>query len=168
MTTESHCILISLGSNVDKEHNTKQGLDAMQKAFGALEVSSVYESQAVGFDGENFFNLVVKAFTSLSIEAVCTQLKSIEAKCGRKRSAVKFSPRTLDLDLLTYDKVVCDKPITLPREEICYNAFVLQPMAELIPNETHPVTGKCYQTMWQEYDKNKQRLWPTPFAWSAN
>jgi 2-amino-4-hydroxy-6-hydroxymethyldihydropteridine diphosphokinase len=163
----SHSILISLGSNIDKEENTRKGLDAMAHCFGEIELSTVYESKAIGFSGNNFFNLVVKAHTDQSISQVCSLLKGIEEDCGRLRQSEKFSPRTLDLDLLTYNDTVCTKPITLPREEIVYNAFVLQPMAELVPNEIHPVTKQTYAQMWQQYDKTKQQLWPVSFTWSA-
>lgn len=57
-------------------------------------------------------------------------------------TVTKFCARTLDLDLLTYDSKVTTQPIVLPREEICYNAFVLWPLAELVPNERHPEIQK--------------------------
>ena len=167
MSKHLHSILISVGSNIDKEYNTQKGLDKMAEAFGDLKLSNVYESEAVGFTGENFFNLVVKAHTDKSVGQVCTTLKSIEKACGRARQAEKFSPRTLDLDLLTYGDMVCQKPVVLPRDEITYNAFVLQPMADLVPDEIHPCTKQSYKQMWQAYDKSKQQLWPVAFAWSA-
>ncbi len=166
--SQSHAILVSLGSNIDKELNTKRGLDAMAHYFGEIQISRVYESESIGFSGENFYNLVASAETTKSIEQVCKLLKQIEHECGRLRQAEKFSPRTLDLDLLTYDQVVCEAPVVLPREEILFNAFVLQPMADVVPNERHPVTQKTYAQMWQDYDKNKQRLWPVAYEYKAN
>lgn len=167
MSSSLHSILISLGSNIDKEENTRLGLDAMAHSFGSIELSRVFESESIGFAGDNFFNLVVKAHTSKSIGEVCDVLKTIEQNCGRLRGSEKFSPRTLDLDLLTFDNTVCTEPVTLPREEILYNAFVLQPMADLVPDEVHPVTHKNYAQMWHEYDKTKQQLWPVAYTWSA-
>ncbi len=139
----------------------------MAKSFGSIELSRVFESESVGFSGDNFFNLVVKTQTSKSISEVCDVLKTIEQTCGRLRGSEKFSPRTLDLDLLTFDDTVCSEPVTLPREEILYNAFVLQPMADLVPDEVHPLTQKNYAQMWHEYDKTTQQLWPVAFTWSA-
>nr|WP_136250432.1 2-amino-4-hydroxy-6-hydroxymethyldihydropteridine diphosphokinase [Ningiella ruwaisensis] len=162
-----HKILVSVGSNINKEENTRLGLDGMFEQFGALSLSRVYESESVGFSGDNFFNLVVMATTSKSIQQVCDALKHIEAECGRAREAEKFSPRTLDLDLLTFDDVVCDSPVALPRDEITYNAFVLQPMADLVPHDIHPCEQKTYQTLWEAFDKTTQKLWPVPFTWSA-
>ena len=84
---------------------------------------------------------------------------------GRLVGAKKFSPRTLDLDLLLYDYVVCETPVTLPRAEIVNNAFVLWPLAELAPELIHPLVDKSYASLWQEYDKESQRLWPVMFEW---
>ena len=83
-----------------------------------------------------------------------------------KHQEKKFCSRTLDLDLLTYDDVVIDTPVRLPREEILYNAFVLWPLAELVPEGIHPTTGKSYAQLWRAFDKQKQRLQPINFTWS--
>ena len=161
----SHKILISVGSNVDKEHNTYSGLQALNCAYGELVISTIFESESVGFKGSNFLNLVVKAQTVDSIASVCKLLKQIEDKHGRVRDK-KFANRTLDLDLLTYDQQVCKEPVVLPRAEIEYNAFVLKPMAEIVPNDIHPLTGKTYAQLWQEFSNEQQRLWPSGMQWS--
>ncbi|MGB3726637.1 MAG: 2-amino-4-hydroxy-6-hydroxymethyldihydropteridine diphosphokinase [Glaciecola sp.] len=161
----SHKILISVGSNINKQKNTRSGLQSLYEQFTQMTLSTIYESESVGFEGNNFLNLVVQANTTLSISAVCARLKSIENEHGRVRDK-KFGNRTLDLDLLTYDDVVCSEPITLPRGEIEYNAFVLQPMAELAPHDIHPVTGQSYADMWQNYTNENQRLWPSGMQWS--
>ena len=93
-------------------------------------------------------------------------LKQIEDENGRVRGSEKFAPRTLDLDLLTYDDTVIDNPIVLPREEILYNAFVLRPLADLVPQHMHPLVKKTYQSLWQQYDKQKQNLWVADYTWS--
>lgn len=165
-TEQSHIIYISVGSNVDKEKHTKAGLQGMYQAFGDLTLSSVFESESVGFEGNNFYNLVVKACTSLSISDVCLVLKKIEQDNKRQRGEQKFAPRTLDLDLLLYDRQVTNKPITLPRPEVLYNAFVLKPLAEIAADESHPVVNKNYAALWQEYDKSQQKLWAIKFDWS--
>ncbi len=162
----THSILISVGSNIEKETNVSKGLDLLQQAFGQLALSVFYESDAVGFTGNTFLNLVVGASTVATVGEVIQTLKNIEVVCGRIKNSEKFSDRTLDLDLLTYDDVVCDSPVTLPRDEILYNAFVLRPMADLAPNALHPQTNTTYAQLWHEYDKSKQRLWPSQFTWS--
>ena len=92
-------IYLSLGSNVNRHKNITAGLDALATLFGELKISSVYESKSVGFDGSNFFNLVVGAETSLSIIELSEILKRVEDNNGRKRNGPKFSPRTLDIDI---------------------------------------------------------------------
>ncbi len=168
--TNKHQILISVGSNINKKENTELGLQALHEEYGELLLSKIYESESVGFHGNNFYNLVVLAFTEASIEDVCANLKKIEDNQGRTRDK-KFGNRTLDLDLLTYDDVVCSSPIMLPREEIEYNAFVLKPAAELVPNQVHPTTKKTYKTLWAEFladnPNNQQKLWPSNLHWSA-
>lgn len=162
----AHTVLISVGSNIQREHYTRASIKALDKHFNAIRCSSVYESESVGFNGSPFYNLVVSARTDLSIEAVCLLLKDIERDHGRKHGEKKFCSRTLDLDLLTYDDEVITSPVVLPREEILYNAFVLWPLAELVPQQKHPTTGKTYQSLWDEFDKQKQNLWPIDFSWS--
>tara|TARA_R110002124_G_scaffold41975_2_gene129510 strand:- start:485 stop:1003 length:519 start_codon:yes stop_codon:yes gene_type:complete len=163
-----HLIFISVGSNINREQHITAGLDAMYAAFGELTLSSVYESKSVGFDGNNFYNLVVQASTELSIVEVVEHLKTIETQNLRTRESKKFAPRTLDLDLLTYDDVIIQAPMELPRPEILYNAFVLQPLAEIAPEVEHPLAKKSYFSLWQQYDKSQQQLWPIKFTWSAN
>ena len=163
---EHHTILISVGSNIDRDYYIRASIDALSHYFDDVSHSSVYESEAVGFDGSPFYNLVVKAQTNRSIDEVCQTLKSIEKNHGRKHGEKKFCSRTLDLDLLTYDNQITGTPVTLPREEILYNAFVLWPLAELVPQYTHPKTGQTYAAMWDKFDKQKQKLWPVNFTWS--
>lgn len=165
---KQHTIFISVGSNVDKEKHTKAGLQGMYQAFGTLILSSVFESESVGFEGNNFYNLVVKATTTLSIAEVCRVLKQIEQQNKRQRGEQKFAPRTLDLDLLLYDALVITQPIILPRPEVLYNAFVLWPLAEIAGDELHPLEQKSYRDLWQVYDKSQQKLWAIEFDWKPS
>ncbi|MEC9023061.1 MAG: 2-amino-4-hydroxy-6-hydroxymethyldihydropteridine diphosphokinase, partial [Pseudomonadota bacterium] len=106
-----HTILISIGSNIEREHYTKQSLVALKQHFSDVAVSSVYESEAVGFNGSPFYNAAARATTSKSIEEVCAILKAIEKDNGRVHTDKKFCARTLDLDLLTYDSKVTTTPV---------------------------------------------------------
>ena len=157
-------IYISIGSNTQRDYHIRCAVKALQQQFGALQLSSVYESEAVGFVGAPFYNLVAAADTLLSVAQCISVFKQIEDDFGRDRSAAKFSGRTLDLDLLTYDDVICQQPVELPRAEITENAFVLWPLAELAPEAIHPLSGQSYAALWQQYPK-QQKLWPVPFNW---
>lgn len=155
-------IYISVGSNVNRDYHIRAAITALTSAFGHLKLSSVYESDAVGFSGDAFYNMVIGAETVLSVADCVALFKSIEDANGRIRSGEKFSGRTLDLDLLTYDSLVCQTPVELPRAEILFNAFVLWPLAEIAPEVCHPVTGQPYVVLWQNY-QSTQRIWPIDF-----
>lgn len=156
-------IYISVGSNIDRETNIRGAVRELAQAFGPLLLSSVYESEAVGFVGDAFYNLVVGADTHLDVAAVVSLCKQIEDNYGRVRDGVKYCGRSLDLDLLTYDQLICTDPVELPRAEILQNAFVLQPLAELAPDTLHPSLQQRYAALWQAY-RVPQKLWIVPFA----
>ncbi|MFH6955755.1 2-amino-4-hydroxy-6-hydroxymethyldihydropteridine diphosphokinase [Pseudoalteromonas sp. XMcav1-K] len=152
-------IFISIGSNINKEHYIKAALAILPQHFDNVIYSSIFESESVGFEGNNFYNLVAAATTNLPLEEVCARLKQIERDHGRTPADKKFSPRTLDLDLLFFDEVICDTPAQLPRDEITKNAFVLWPLAEIACNFIHPTVNLSIGELWQNYNKNKQKLW---------
>lgn len=151
-------VFIGIGSSINRLENIHLGIASLKRLFGELNISALYESEAVGFAGGNFYNLVVEINTELCAQAVIAQLKEIEIEHGRPANALKFAPRTLDLDLLLYDYKI-DKNINLPRAEITKNAFVLKPLAELAPQLKHPVLDETYQALWDNYPKEKQKLW---------
>ena len=160
-------VYISIGSNVDRARYVTAALDALDQWFGELTISPVYESEAVGFDGSPFYNLVVGVDTALSVGELSRRFKQLEAENGRRRGAPKFSARTLDLDILTYgDQVGVIEGVELPRGEILKNAFVLRPLADIAPALTHPVCGETYGALWQNYTAG-QKLWPIGFTWQG-
>ncbi len=158
-------IYISIGSNVERETYVNKGLDDLHALLGELTLSSLYACEAVGFEGPEFYNLVVGATTDLPLEELAMKLRQIELANGRAADAVKYSPRTLDLDLLLYDNQVCDAPVQLPREEILKHAFVLWPLAEVAPDATHPTSGQNYAELWGAFDKASQRIEQRPLLW---
>jgi 2-amino-4-hydroxy-6-hydroxymethyldihydropteridine diphosphokinase len=157
-------VYISLGSNIDRERNTRAGIEALRERFGELRLSSVYESEAVGFEGDAFYNMVIACETDEDVHSVNRALAEIEDAHGRDRSGPRFSSRTLDLDLLLYDDLVLDEDgLKLPRGEILKNAFVLWPLAELAPDLLHPVVGESYTDLWAAFDRTKENLAPIEF-----
>ncbi|HET7569570.1 MAG TPA: 2-amino-4-hydroxy-6-hydroxymethyldihydropteridine diphosphokinase [Gammaproteobacteria bacterium] len=152
-------VFIGVGSNVEPARHVQMGLDAMGKRFGPLRISTIWRSRAVGFHGNDFYNLVVAFTTDLEIHALDAELDAIEAACGRDRSAPRFAPRTLDLDLLLYDDVVLDEPgLTIPRGEILEYAFVLRPLAELAGERRHPLTGLTFAEHWRRFETDEPPL----------
>lgn len=154
-----HKAYLSIGSNIDKEQNIRSCLSHLHNAFGELALSSVYESEAVGFEGSNFYNLVAAIETDISLTELSRSLKAMEDAHDRDRSGPKFSGRTLDIDIICFDSLVgIHEGIELPRPELYFNAFVLLPMAELVPEKHDPKTGKSYEALWQEMGTD-QKLW---------
>lgn len=159
-------LTLSIGSNVNPSSNVRRAVAALREHFAGLTLSSVYESEAIGFDGDNFLNLVVIAETDAELDQIKQYLKTLEDNLGRDRSGPRFSRRVIDVDILTYgDSDGSEADLRLPRDEITRNAYVLWPLAELLPDTEHSPTGKTYAQLWEEYDKSRQTLWPIEFDW---
>ncbi len=159
-------LALSIGSNIDAESNIRAALVELTAEFKDIRCSTTYESHAVGFEGDNFLNLVVLIDTEKGFSEITAFLKQLEDKLGRDREQVRFSRRTIDIDILLFgNETGVSRGIELPRPEITENAFVLQPLAELLPHQIHPATGFSYQHLWHHYDKSKQQLWPIEINW---
>ena len=159
-------VFLGVGSNIERERYIVAGLDALQGLFGELALSSVYDSAAIGFEGQAFLNLVVQVETTLDVGDLARQLRHIEVEHGRPAHATRFSSRQLDIDILTYDdNVGVIDGVELPRGEILENAFVLCPLAELAPQVLHPAVGQSYAALWRGYDQAAQHLSKVEFEW---
>jgi len=147
---------ISIGSNIDRNKNIAAGMEALHQAFGELIVSSVYETEPVGFSGEPFYNLVVGFDSVLKAKTIAQQLRQIEFSQGRPLDSKKFTARTLDLDLLLFgDEIINDGSLQIPRVDIEQYAFVLEPLAEIAPLLKHPVLDVSYGQLWTAMPKDK-------------
>lgn len=154
-------VFVGMGSNVEPEAHLRRALTALEQRFGPLRRSTAYRNPAVGFDGNDFINLVVAFETAAAVTDVALALSDIENDSGRDRSAPKFAPRSLDLDLLLYgDSVNPDGTPSLPREEILDRVFVLGPLAELAPDRVHPTEGRTYAELWADFPGDKTVLVP--------
>ena len=161
-------VYLSLGSNIDRENHIKAGLDALAREFGLLTLSPVYESESVGFDGDAFYNLVVAIESELSVGELNAIMKKIEDSNGRSRQGPRFSARTLDIDILLVGDLCGEfDGVSLPRDEIEKNAFVLLPLVDIAAKEKHPLLAISYDDMWKAY-KKEQKLWQVAFEWVAS
>ncbi|MDD4906100.1 MAG: 2-amino-4-hydroxy-6-hydroxymethyldihydropteridine diphosphokinase [Methylobacter tundripaludum] len=159
---------ISIGSNINKDEHIPASLQALEQTFGELTVSSIYESEPVGFTGDVFYNLVVGFDSDLEVKAVAKQLRQIELDNGRTRDSRKFAARTLDLDLILYgDLIVNDGRLQIPRDEIEHYAFVLEPLAEIAPSLQHPVSHISYAELWEQFDKSDLRQKRVAPSWAS-
>lgn len=159
-------VYVSIGSNIERRRHIGRALAALAERYGPVNRSHVYESDAVGFDSDPFFNLVVGFDTVVPPLKLQEQLHAIEADCGRVRTT-DLKARTLDLDLLLYaSQVITGDGLTLPRDDIERYAFVLGPLAELAPEYLHPVTGQRVADMWANFDTAAQPM--TRVDWTGD
>lgn len=166
-------IYIGIGSNIDPFKNIPMALNVLEKRFPSIKFSRVFESEAVGFKGDNFLNLVaVFSSNDLNLEKasqlsqaqlltrLVKKLKEIESELGRQKGSKKFSDRIIDIDILLFGDLETNDPIELPRDEILENAYVLWPLSELANELTPPNAIETYAECWNRFDKLKQKLMP--------
>lgn len=126
--------------------------DHLQEAVNALflevgsikQISSVYQTPALGFEGADFLNCVLWLQTNLSPQTVLEKALAIEKRLGRTRGDSSApTSRPIDIDLLFVDdQIIESKDLQIPHPEMAHRKFVLHPMAEISPNWVHPVLGK--------------------------
>lgn len=147
---ELHRMILSLGSNIGADVHLPKAIQMLCEVGRVEAVSSVWESESVGFDGPNFLNACVLFRTPLApVEFKEKVIRPIEATLGRVRSAEKNAPRTIDIDMVLYD----DRPLNT---EFWEYAFVSVPLAELIPGFIHPANGEILS---QFADQLQGQVW---------
>lgn len=152
-------VYLGLGSNIDAEQNLALGIAELRRRFGELQLSATYRSKAVGFEGEDFLNLVVGLQCDASPEEIESSIEDIHKLAGRQRGEEKYSSRPLDIDLLLYDDLVRESPRPrLPRADILEYSFVLRPLAEIAPTVLHPLTGLSLRQHWEDFDQSRHPL----------
>ena len=159
-------VYLGIGSNIGREINIRGGLTALKSLYGQLQISSVYESKTLGFDGDDFYNLVVGLNTALAVDDLARQLREVEYQFGRSRNEIRYSSRTLDIDLLLFADLVCDKH-HVPRSDITEFGFVLKPLCELAPDLIHPVNGETMSELWKNFDASEQKITQISQSFSA-
>nr|WP_242464540.1 2-amino-4-hydroxy-6-hydroxymethyldihydropteridine diphosphokinase [Halorhodospira abdelmalekii] len=143
---------MSIGSNIAREYHIQQAMLELRARWPDVRFSPVYESAAVGFAGEAFYNLAAAFEARESLAEVLEVLRQLEQAHGRTRGGGKFAARTLDLDLVAWgDQVITTPEVSLPRAEILEYDFVLRPLAELAPEARHPLCGETYAELWRAY-----------------
>lgn len=130
--SRSHHFYLCIGSNVQPEIHLPKAVELLKSRGQVLAVSTAWESHAVGVEGPNFLNACVSMTANCSLANARTRIvRPIEAALGRRRVNDKYAPRTIDLDV-----VLCDQ--TPSRLEYWEHAFMIVPLAELLPEYIHP------------------------------
>jgi GTP cyclohydrolase-4 len=136
---------LCLGSNLgEREVNLCQALTLLSLKVNLDEVSSIYETEPVGYKEQPLFlNLVCRVTTNLTPEELLHLAKDIETRMGRVPSGQINSPRPIDIDILFYDNKIMETPdLTIPHPRLHDRAFVLIPLAEIAPDLVHPKLSK--------------------------
>ena len=136
---------IGLGSNLgDGQGNLIDAWQRLGKTTGInlIRLSSPYRTEPIGMDTEHWFtNAVGEISTSLSPTELLEAMLAIEAKLGRDRALTQDRP--VDLDLLYYgDLMIQSQALTVPHPQIAHRLFVLAPLAEIAPEQVHPILGR--------------------------
>ena len=120
---------LSIGSNINATKNIEFAIKELSLILSNINKSSTYQTKAVGFEGDDFLNLVVSGESSFNFDELNLKLKKIEDMTGRNRNAPKFSARTLDIDIVLQ---VDDDEIIFESDEIEKYDFVSNPLKELL------------------------------------
>ena len=120
---------LSIGSNIEATKNIDSAIKELGLILSNVNKSSTYQTKAVGFEGDDFLNLVVSGDSSLNFDELNLKLKRIEDLSGRNRNAPKFSARTLDIDIVLQ---VDEDEIIFESDEIEKYDFVSNPLKELL------------------------------------
>ncbi len=147
-------VILAIASNQDREKHIHFALTELETCYGTLAVSPTYESraQAPSVTAFDYHNLVVSFHTTQTHNTLKSHCKTIEQHAGRTNTSI-----TLDIDILLYgDDIV--------HPDILNCAYVLRPLAELLPEQLHPNERKSYALLWQQMQatQSKQSLQLTP------
>lgn len=159
---DKHRVILSLGSNINPTENLIRALELLCQRTGVQRVSSAWESPALGSEGPDFLNAAAWIETPLSMADLKQHiLRPIEAQLGRVRTVDKNAPRTIDIDILIYEDYLVEPAVW-------EHAFLAAPLAELLPDFSHPQSGepiwKIAKRLAQE-SQIKYRSEVIPGAW---
>jgi len=150
-----------IGSNINPEANIRRGLAELREKFGPLRCSRVYRSAAVGFAGPDFLNLAAVAETDTPLPEAVAWLKRLESRLGRNPGKPKFSSRPIDIDVFVPGAPDgAHGKLAVPHREVRESAFVLGPLAELLPKLKLDPDGPDLAQLWAGHDQSGQILEP--------
>lgn len=131
-----HAAILIIGSNIQPEKNIDRVLDLLRERITLVELSSIWQTEPVGTVGPYFLNLAARVITELEAESLkWSVLREIEEQMGRVRTADKYAPRPIDLDIVLFDGEVLDNGLW-------ERGYIALTVAELEPGLIHPLTGE--------------------------
>lgn len=153
-------VYLAIGSNVgDSRAHIEQAIDLLAGKLHDLRSAPLYASKAIGYtDQADFLNTAVRGRTDLSPTDLLVWLKSLEQRVGRTAS-FRWGPREIDIDIIFYgDKVIDNERLTVPHPAFRERDFVLQPLSDLNPSLTDPVTGQTVSELLDGLEPERRSL----------
>ncbi|MDG1014477.1 MAG: 2-amino-4-hydroxy-6-hydroxymethyldihydropteridine diphosphokinase [Flavobacteriaceae bacterium] len=155
---EIQTVLIGIGSNIgDKINNLQSAIDAIHTQVGSIhEISSLYQTPALGFEGDDFINGCLKVATQLDSAQVLAKLLTIETKLGRVRhNDGYYHSRSIDLDILFYESLISKSDhLELPHPRAHERLFVLKPLLDVASDYVHPVLNNTIEQLLETCQDN--------------
>lgn len=143
-------VYLGVGSNVEPALHCKKAIEELTSMASRIRCSTAYQSEAVGFDGPSFINLVVELDTDLSLQQLALYCRELEFRLGRSEQAQKNQNRTIDIDILLFNNTISESPL-LPRPDLRRFVFVLLPMVELASELIVPGTTNTIAQLWEQH-----------------
>jgi len=158
--TAGKSVYIALGSNRgNKLEHLQLAIDAIFERVGTIrKISKVYETPALGFEGDDFYNACIKIETELKPKKLLRVLKQLEADLGRTTiKSDTYESREIDLDILFYeDETFKDTTLEIPHPHLHKRKFVLQPLYDIAKDFEHPTLNKKVSDLLEECDDNSK------------
>lgn len=156
-----HTVYLSLGSNIgDREKYLNNALEALKglRSTKVLQIARFLETEPYGkTDQAAFLNTATVIRTQMQPFELLEEIHRIERENGRER-VVHWGPRTLDIDIIFFDKLVIEsKELTIPHPDLENRGFVLEPLMELNRYYRHPVIGKTISCLYGELGKEQSK-----------
>ncbi len=156
-----HRVFLGLGANLgDRAANIQHALAALKEKVTIRRLSSLYETEPVGFlDQPRFLNAVCQGETELAPGDLLHFVKEIEQSLGRRPAPLNH-PRPVDIDILLYDELTLDSTeLTIPHPRMKERAFVLVPLAEIAPDLRLPSEKATVNQLLAQLSREGVRLW---------
>lgn len=143
--------ILGLGGNIHPRRSYQaQATEAIAHRIGAVLMrSSLYESEPWGFEADTpFINQALQVDTSLAPRELLECVHLIEHSLGRRRYGAGYASRTIDVDILTLGDITCNlEGLVIPHPRIAQRRFVLEPLAEMLPDGHHPTLGQTWSEL---------------------